>query len=311
MPIHPALERILAAMPAAGDGAPPTLAQMRAGADWQDLHSGRRREVAATEDRRIPGPGGELPVRIYTPEGKGPFPLFLFIHGGGFVLGSIESHDSVCRSLAHASGSKVISVEYRLAPEHPFPAATEDCYAAAEWVYAHAGELDGMSGRIAIGGDSAGGNLAAAVCLMRKERGRPPLAKQLLLYPVTDFRSSEAAVYPSRAENGEGKMLTSGIMEMFRQSYLPAAGDAAHPHASLMGAGDLSGLPPAMVITAEYDPLRDEGEQYAARLREAGVPAETVRCDGMIHGFFNLLDEEQLKEIYRPAAAFLTELQVN
>jgi acetyl esterase len=246
--------------------------------------------IRSTEDRRIPGPAGEIPIRIYTPNGTAPFALLVYFHGGGWVLGGIETHDGICRELANGAGCVVVSVDYRLAPEHKFPAAAEDCYAATAWAAAHAAELGADAQRVAIGGDSAGGNLTAVVAQMARDRKGPPLAFQLLIYPVTDAAFGTA----SYRDNAEGYLLTTADMHWFWDHYLTGAADRENPYASPLRATSLAGLPPALVITAEFDPLRDEGEQYAHRLEEAGVPARLSRYDGMIHGFFgmtNMLDK--------------------
>ncbi len=247
----------------------------------QAAEQGAPEPVAQVNDRAIPGPAGEIPVRVYTPEGDGPFPLLVYVHGGGWVICTLDTHDGLCRSLANQAGCVVVSVDYRLAPEHPFPAAPEDCYAATQWVAAHATTLNGDATRVAVGGDSAGGNLAAVVALLARERGGPPLVFQLLIYPATDLRMGS----PSIEENAEGYGLTKRDMLWFRGHYLRSEADATDPLASPLLAPDLRGVPPALIITAEYDPLRDEGERYGARLREAGVPVTISRYDGMIHGF--------------------------
>ena len=238
--------------------------------------------VRHVADRRVPAAAGEIPARIYTPEGGGPFPVLVYFHGGGWVVGNIQSHDPTCRALANAAGCIVVSVDYRLAPEHKFPTAAEDAYAATRWVAENARAIGGDPERIAVGGDSAGGNLAAAVCLMARDRGGPALVYQLLIYPVTDYNFTTA----SYRENGEGYLLTTKDMVWFWRHYLRDERDGGHPYASPLRAEDLSRLPPALVITAEYDPLRDEGEAYAERLRAAGVPAVCSRYDGVFHGFF-------------------------
>jgi acetyl esterase len=240
--------------------------------------------IQSASDRRIPGPAGEIPVRVYTPSGTAPFPLLVYFHGGGWVLGSIDTHDGVCRELANAAGCVVVSVDYRLAPEHKFPAAVEDCYAATQWASAHAGELGADLRRLAVGGDSAGGNLAAAVSQMARDRGGPPIVFELLVYPVT----TAAFDTPSYRDNADGYLLTAGDMHWFWNHYLSGPGDGDNPYASPLRATRLDGLPPALVITAEFDPLRDEGEQYGRMLEEAGVPARLIRYDGMIHGFFGM-----------------------
>jgi acetyl esterase len=238
--------------------------------------------LAKVELRRIPGPSGEIPLRIYTPEGTGPFPGIVYFHGGGWVIGTLDTHDGVCRQLAKRSGAVVVSVDYRLAPEHKFPAAPEDCYAATLWVAENAAKIGADARRLAVGGDSAGGNLAAVVSLMARDRAQPKIAFQLLIYPVTDY-SYDTASY---RENADGYLLTKDSMVWFWNHYLRSAGDGAQPYASPLRARDLKGLPPAMVVTTEFDPLRDEGEAYAERLRQAGVPVKLKRYDGLIHGFF-------------------------
>ena len=243
--------------------------------------------VARVENRLIPGPSGPLPVRIYWPEEApvAPLPALVYFHGGGWVICDLDSHDPTCRAITTGAGCVVVSVDYRLAPEHKFPAAAEDAYAATLWVAANAVELGVDAGRIAIGGDSAGGNLTASVALMARDRHAPSLVFQLMVYPVTDITALDT---PSYHENAEGYFLTMGKMDWYRRQYLTQLADATHPYASPLQAGDLSGLPPALVITAEFDPLRDEGELYASRLSDAGVPATATRYAGMFHGFFAL-----------------------
>jgi acetyl esterase len=239
-------------------------------------------EVAKVEDRRIPGPGGEIPVRIYTPAGSGPFGALVWFHGGGWVLGDLDGADATCRELADQAGCVVVSVDYRLAPETKFPGAADDCFAATQWVAANAASLNVRADRLAIGGDSAGGNLTAAVALMARDRGGPALRFQLLVYPVTDA-SFDTASY---RDNAEGYLLTRSSMQWFWGHYLAGDADKANPYASPLRAAQLAGLPPALCITAELDPLRDEGEAYAKRLQQADVPTKLTRYDGTIHGFF-------------------------
>jgi acetyl esterase len=227
---------------------------------------------------------GTIPIRVYTPTGTGPFPILVFFHGGGWVIGDLESHDGLCRSLTNAVGCVTVSVDYRLAPEHKFPAAPEDCYAAAKWVADNAATINGDPQRIAVGGDSAGGNLTAVVSLMARDRGGPKLVYQLMIYPATDYFPDT----PSMRDNADGYFLTKVDMVWFLNHYLTSEADAKDPYMSPIKANDLHGLPPAMVITAEFDPLRDEGELYAARLKEAGVPVVLKRYDGMIHGFLSM-----------------------
>ena len=242
-------------------------------------------EVARVEERTFAGPAGDVPVRIYRPtDDAGPQPVLVWFHGGGWVLGSIEGSDLTCRNLAAQSGVVIVSVGYRLAPEHPYPSGLGDCYAALVWVAATAGDLGIDPDRVAVGGDSAGGNLAAVVALAARDRGGPAVRFQLLVYPVTDALMS----HPSVRDNGQGYMLTDDSMKWFIELYLGERGDPKDPLVSPVYADDLSGLPPALVITAEYDPLRDEGEAYGTRLQRDRVAAKVSRYDGMIHGFFSM-----------------------
>lgn len=241
-------------------------------------------EVAAVEDRVIAGPAGDVPVRIYTPDAPAPRPVVAFFHGGGFVICSVETHDGLARRLANALGAVLVSVEYRLAPEHPFPIPLDDCDAAISWVAAHAVEIGAEPGMLAVMGDSAGGNLAAAATLVARDRKRPHLAAQVLVYPALD----PARDTPSYRENGAGYLLDDPGMEWFWQQYLQDDEHEKNPLAAPARADDLRGLPPATVITAEFDPLRDEGEAYATRLSESGVAARTHRVPGMLHGFLGM-----------------------
>jgi acetyl esterase len=241
--------------------------------------------VHRVEDGTIPGPAGAVPVRTYWPSDATGLPVLVYFNGGGWVIMDLDSHDEPCRRLANDAGVIVVSVDYRLAPEHKFPAALDDCWAATQWVAAHATELGGDPTRLAVGGDSAGGNLAAAVALRAKEAGGPALRFQLLIYPVVGTPWDDR---PSYVENADGYMLTAKSMVWFTEHYQREAADAEHPHFSPTRASDLAGLPPALVITAEYDPLRDEGEAYGRMLQEAGVPTTITRYDGMIHGFYGL-----------------------
>jgi len=242
-------------------------------------------QVASVVDRSISGPGGPLAIRIYIPFGTGPFPLVLAFHGGGRVAGNLDSYDAGARNLCAGVSAVVVSVDYRLAPECPFPAAPDDCLAALNWAAEHAGELDVDARRIAVAGDSAGANLAAVTALRGRDEGAPPLAGQLLVYPVMAHHSRATRSYE---ENAEGYLLTREVMEFFWSSYLDQPDQTRNVYAAPLAATELTGLPPAMIITAEFDPLRDEGEEYGRRLREAGVPTEVHRFDGMIHGFFSL-----------------------
>ena len=258
--------------------------------------------VARVEERVIDGPGGPLTLRLYTPEGTGPFPVVVFFHGSGFVLCSLDTHDGMCRNLCGGAGALVVSVDYRLAPEHRFPAAPQDCLMATRWAAAHAAELGDDPTRIVVAGDSAGGNLAAVTALRIRDEGGPALVGQLLLYPATAHCSADM---PSYAENAVGYGLTRATMEWFWGHYAdPSA--ATDPHAAPLVAPDLSRLPPALVQVAEYDPLRDEGVRYAERLLAAHVPTELSRWDGMNHGFLFWVNQvDAATEAMREACAWL------
>jgi acetyl esterase len=242
-------------------------------------------DVGSVNDRTIPGPAGEIPVRVYTPlksgAGRG---VLVYFHGGGWVIGDLDSHDAVCRAVSNAAECVVVSVHYRLAPEHRYPAAADDAYAATVWVAEHAVELGVEPTQVAVGGDSAGGNLAAVVALMARDRGGPALAFQSLVYPVVDTGFET----PSYTENGEGYSLGRADMGWFLDHYVEASA-RLEPYAAPLRAAHHRDLPPALVITAEYDPLRDEGEAYAARLQQAGVPVTVRRIPGMMHGFVSQL----------------------
>jgi len=238
--------------------------------------------IAGVREQTIDGPSDQLRIRIYTPHGAGPFPLLVFFHGSGFVLCSLDTHDGMSRNLCAGAGCVVASVDYRLAPEHKFPAGLEDCLHATRWVGVHAVQLGADPMRIAVAGDSAGGNMAAVTAIRVRDEGGPGLCGQLLLYPVTDYHTPGT---PSYEENAEGYGLTRDTMKWFWAHYLRDPSEGTNPHASPMRAADLSSLPPALVITAEYDPLRDEGEIYANKLRTAGVPTALSRYDGVNHGF--------------------------
>jgi acetyl esterase len=239
-----------------------------------------------TADRSIPGPDGPIPLRVYAPRAalSGSRGLILYCHGGGFVLGDLDTYDSVCRTICEESDSVVVSVDYRLAPEHPFPAAVEDCYAALTWVAAQAAELGGDPGRIAVCGDSAGGNLAAVLSLLARENG-PAIRYQVLIYPVTTAKPGDL---PSHKSFGEGYILSLKAMRAFTHHYFRSADGAPDFRGAPLLADNLSGLPPALILVGGYDALRDDGVVYARSLIEAGVPATLVEYAGLSHGFINM-----------------------
>ena len=242
--------------------------------------------VAQVDNIALPLAGRTLAARLYVPKGAGKLPpLTVYFHGGGWVIGTLETHDGTCRALANASKAAVLSVAYRLAPEHRFPTPLNDCYDATVWVTANAASLGVDGGRIAVAGDSAGGNLAAAVALMARDRGGPRLAHQLLIYPVTDADFER----PSYGANGAGEYYLSTVgMQWFWRHYVGQIDPRSEPLAAVIHSDHLADLPSATVITAEYDPLRDEGDAYAAKLADAGVPVDAMCAPGMIHGFFSL-----------------------
>ena len=233
-------------------------------------------------DRTFPGPAGSVPIRIYAPDAGAPLPVVLFYHGGGWVQGDFSTHDNLCRYLANAAGAMVIAVAYRLAPEHPFPAGVEDAYAALVWTAENAGALGGDPKRIAVMGDSAGGNLSAVVSLMARDRKGPHIRRQVLVYPATDLSRLDTDSYN---HFGRGFMLTRKKIEWFRRQYMPNPGDWTDPLASPLLAADHSRLAPATIVTAQMDPLCDDGKRYAEKLEQAGVPTRYHCYEGMIHGF--------------------------
>ncbi len=243
--------------------------------------------VAEISDLTCPGPAGPIPLRLYrgagAPKGK-PQPVLVYFHGGGWVIGNIESHEWVCRGLANSGQCAVVSVDYRLAPEHKYPAAVEDCVAATAWISANAARLGLDASRLAVGGDSAGGNLAAVVAIDARDRGGPRICHQLLIYPATDMD----AALPSHQQHARQLPLTRPTMLWFIDHYLRSAKDKADWRASPLKAASLERLPPAYVLTAGFDPLSDEGEAYAARLEASGVAVTKRRFDGQVHGFLNM-----------------------
>ncbi|MBM9509836.1 alpha/beta hydrolase [Actinacidiphila acididurans] len=289
MPLDPQFQAVRDAR--AAEGTPPlytlTLEQARA-ADLADIRAGAGggQRVHEVTEEHVPGPGGTLTVRVHRPDATPGRPVLLYFYGGGWTLGSLDTCDAVCRFLANAAGCVTVSAGYRLAPEHPFPAAVEDCWAALCWTAANAQRFGGDPTRIAVAGDSAGGNLAAVTAQTARDRGGPALAHQVLVYPNTDYRPPPER--PHAAAAADPYLFNERSVDWYWSHYLARREDGADPRASPLRARDLTGLAPATVVTAEYDPLCAEGQAYAARLREAGVPVELRRWDGMAHGFFTM-----------------------
>jgi acetyl esterase len=282
MPLDPQAEALIARFAGGKTVEQMTVQEMR------DASEERARETGGTPqpveqitDGQLPGPAGPIAIRVYTPRGERPLPGLVYFHGGGWVRGSLQTADVLCRAVANGAGCVVVSVDYRMAPEHLFPAAIDDSLAATRWAAANAAQLGIDPDRLAVGGDSAGGNIAAVVALMLREEGGPRLIHQLLIYPVTDYNFDTV----SYRENAEGYMLSRGAMEFYWRTYLRDESDGADFRASPLRARHFGNLPPATVITAEFDPLRDEGRAYADRLREAGVPVEYREYAGLVHGF--------------------------
>ncbi len=286
MPLDPQVRRLLSMLAAfpAPDLGRITPQQYREAADRASIQlRGAPEETGGVEDKVIQGRNGDIRVRVYKPLGaRPPHKVIVYYHGGGFVFGSIETHDGVARLMANLSGRAVVSVDYRLAPEHKFPAAVEDAYDSAKWVVDNGGSLELDVDGVAVAGDSAGGNLAAVVSIMARDAGENFVERQVLFYPSTHMLDSSPSIY----EYGEGLFLTMDQMKWFGQQYLRDVRDAVDPRASPILA-DLTGLPPALVITAEYDPLRDQGENFAKAMRAKGSRATLVRFGGVIHGFIS------------------------
>jgi acetyl esterase len=285
MPLHPAAQQMLDAMTASGltfrPGTSPE--QRRAAMNAVLVDGARIKPVHDVEDRSVPGPAGEIPVRVYRPSAD-TLPILVWLHGGGWVTGSLDTHDLTCRLLCSAVDAIVVSVDYRLAPETKFPGAVDDSVAAWSWVAAHAADLGGDPGRIAIGGDSAGGNLAAVVALLARDGEVPMPAHQLLVYPVTDYEFDS----PAMVDNATGYFLEADTMRWFYDHYARTEADVTDWRMSPLRVNDVAGVAPATVLTAEFDPLRDQGEAYGRRLQEAGVPTEIMRADGVFHGYFGM-----------------------
>ena len=301
MPLHPDVQKALEIMNA---NIPPlhTMPPPEARKLMEDMRgpAGEPEAVGTVENRMIPSVAGKQAVRIYTPDGDGPFPILVYFHGGGWVIGSPNTVDASCRALSNLAECIVVSSSYRLAPEHKFPAAIDDCYAATRWAALNAAALNGDAARIAVGGESAGGNLAAAVALKAQAQGIPRLAYQLLMYPVINH----AFDTPSYRDNAEGYFLTTEMMAWFWDQYLNNATDGQNPLASPLQASDqrLSEVPAAFIAAAEFDPLRDEAAAYAAKLKEAGVAVQYKCYAGLIHGFMGMAPAIEPARIAREEA---------
>ncbi|MEU9024884.1 alpha/beta hydrolase [Actinomadura sp. NPDC048394] len=307
MPLHPEAQRIVGRTPAEDPdaaAAPPDVPAMRERFRLMWTMPEDLRPVGSVAGTAIPGPAGDLPARVYTPEGDGPFPAFVWFHGGGWTIGGLDENEYACRAVCAEAGAVVVSVDYRLAPENPFPAAAEDAYAAVQWVAAHGAQINADPSRIAVGGESAGGNLAAVAALKARDLGGPDLALQVLVSPVLGHPEDGRASY---AEFAEGYFLTKASMEWFFTTYPTGPADLDDPYLLPLRSKDLSGLAPALILEAECDVLRDEGEEYARRLKDAGVETELVRYDGLIHAFFGPLASELsvAKQAHSRAAAAL------
>jgi acetyl esterase len=302
MPLHPQAQAIIDMLEAAGFGslsADSDPAQVRE--QFAAMRIDPTIELAEVEDRTVPGPDGDLPVRVYRPSKGATLPALVYYHGGGWVIGGIETHDGTCRELAEAVGCTVVSVDYRLAPEHKFPAQVDDCFAALVWVRDHADELSIDRDRIAVAGDSAGGHLAAVTAIHARDAGIP-LTFQLLIYPAIEYEFESRAM----EDNAEGYFLTREDMRWFYGHLLPDPSVGTDWRVSPRFADNHAGLPPAFVVTAEYDPLRDQGKAYADALEAAGVPTTYRNYEGVFHGFFSmtmLLDTA--KDAVRDAAEAL------
>jgi acetyl esterase len=305
MPLDPQAQALIASAAGLKPVEQMTVQEMRDGmVERARLTGGTPQPVDQVLSSEVPGPAGSIPVRIYAPEGPAPKPGLVYFHGGGWARGNLDTHDILCRALANGGGCVVVSVDYRMAPEHTFPAAIDDSVAATRWVAEHAEQIGIDPTRLAVGGDSAGGNLAAAVALVLRDESGPALVHQLLIYPVTDYNLDTR----SYLDNAEGYNLTREAMRFYWRLYLRDDSDADDPRASPLRARHFANLPAAFVITAEYDPLRDEGRAYADRLREAGTPVVHRDYAGMIHGFVTSAGViDQGKQAIQDATAVLRE----
>lgn len=309
MVLRPHVKTFLDSIPAQDPAISPTPAELRRSQQSRIVPPEQRPPVGRVDDRVVLVEDRRLSIRQYRPSTDPGLPLLLYFHGGGFTIGSLDSHDGICRRLASDSGWTVVAVDYRLAPEHPFPTGVEDCYTVTRWCYENAHVLDIDPTRIAVAGDSSGGNFAAVVAMMARDRGMPGICKQVLICPNTAFYQTQwPTPYASYGECGFQYLTTAAGISQFWSWYIPNVTDAHHPYVSPVEAHDLSRLPSALILTAEYDPLRDEGEVYARRLRDAGVPVQAIRYGGTIHGFLGMFpDEDEGRQARAAIRQFLDE----
>jgi len=304
VPVHPEIKKVLDSIPPSDTKLKIIPEEFRK-SDVPILPVEQRVQVYAVEERTIPTIEADIEVRIYTPKEADTYPVLLYFHGGAFFSGNLEAHDEIVRPICKESGYKVISVGYRLAPEHPFPTPLNDCYNVTKWVTEHWEELKWDGENLALAGDSAGGNLVAAVSLLAREKKEFTVTKQILFYPSLDLDLSELR-YPSLTENGKGYFVETDALPEFNSFYLIGDVDTDNPLVSPIRENNLENLPEALVITAEYDPMRDEGELFAQNLKQSGVPVEIKRYEGVTHGFLGKWTHlEEYKGVYEFAGNFL------
>jgi len=305
MPVHPEIKKILELIPKSDTKQKVIPEEHRKMFDAPSLPVEQREQVYQVEDKTVSTPEADLTIRIYTPTEADAYPVLMYFHGGAFFSGNLESHDDVARSLCAASGYKVIAVDFRLAPEHPFPAALEDSYNVTKWVTEHKDELKWDGKNLALAGDSSGGNLVAAVSLMVRDKKEFTITKQVLFYPSLDLDFSEFH-YPSLVENGTGYFVESDQLAELNSFYLLGDVNTDNPLVSPIREENLEDLPEAFIITAEYDPFRDEGELFGENLKKAGVRVETKRYEGVTHGFLGKWTHlDEYKDVYKRTGDFL------
>jgi len=305
MVLHPELKKFFDSLPASDPNQKIVPKEARKQMNQPSIPLEERVQVHTVEERAIPTQNGDIRVRIYTPEEKESYPLLMYFRGGAFFSGDLESHDEVARPIAKASGYKVIAVDYRVAPEHPYPAALEDAYNVTKWAVEHGEELKWDGENLAVAGDSAGGNLAAAVSFLARDKREFTVTKQVLYYPSLDL-DFDMNRYPSLIENRKGYGVESDVLPEFNSFYLSGGADPIDPLVSPIKETNLKDLPAAFVVTAEHDPMRDEGELFGNNLKEAGVEVELKRYDGVVHGFLGKWTHlEEYGEVYERTGAFL------